>query len=33
MDLVFILFFVAANSPENVAKWAELKKKQAAEHH
>lgn len=29
---VFIQKF-SANSPENVAKWAESKKKEAAEHH
>lgn len=32
IDLCFIRFF-AANSPENKAKWAEGKKKEAAEHH
>lgn len=28
-----ILFFFLANSPENVAKWAEIRRKEAAEHH
>lgn len=32
-NMIKIPFFQTANSPENVAKWAEIHRKEAAEHH
>lgn len=32
-EFLLFNFFLVANSPENVAKWADIRRKEAAEHH